>query len=87
MSPEYYEYVRLRDVYMRDVAALVAITDVVESQKRLLNTTASRESTVMASHHLAEAAKHLTLLQVSLRREMEQANLDAERVRSEVRGF
>lgn len=86
MPIEYHEYVRLRDVYMRDIAAVVAMRETIRVQRLLLNSVASREENILARGHLTKAVTNLDALETRLGRDLLEANENIRRVREEVQG-
>lgn len=87
MPPEYYEYIRLRDVYMRDLSALTTMIETLKAQRPMLHSVSARQEATEATFALSKAINHLTDLYERLMAEMIEARENANRIIQEVQGL
>ena len=87
MPPEYYEYVRLRDVYMRDLAGLTTMIETLKAQRPMLHTVTARQETTEAVFTLTKTINHLTALYERLMADMIEARENADRIVRQVQGL
>jgi len=76
-APEYYEHIRLRDVFQRDVVAVDTMLDTLKAQKRLLTHVLAREETYKALFSLDSTIGSLERLKDQIQGEVDDHTVQA----------